>query len=91
MSLLRANAQQAAEKAVMFRRERRQSALRNARYGADGSAVPANMVRLARPQDQGLLLRYLTKQAQREQEGFQPGDVFSQATSHPAVQEELQP
>lgn len=91
MSLLRANAQQAAEKAIMFRRERRQTALRNARYGADGRAVPANMVRLDTPKDQGLLLRYLTLQAQREQEGFQPGDVFTQAASHPAVQEEMQP
>ena len=90
MSLLRANAQAAAERVIVLRRLRRQGALRNARFGADGVQVPSNMVRLERPEDQGLLLRHLTLQAQREQEGFQPGDVNTQAVEHPAVREEIE-
>ncbi len=89
MSLLREETMVRLRKAIALRRERRQAVQRRASFGADGSAVPTNMVKLE-GDDAALFLRAMKRKAQREQEGFTEGTAATDATQVPAVREKIE-
>lgn len=87
MSLLRAEALRKATAAVAERRKHREAALQKALFGEDGKQVPAGFTRLERPEEKQLAMRYMSRQALKETEGFTPGDTFSRAVMDPMVQQ----
>lgn len=87
MSLLRNEALEQLSAVAMQFSDRLDDAVSMAQYGSDGSGTPAGIKRLDTPQERATWQRFLERNARREQDGTQPGDVTTAALQHPAVQE----